>query len=50
MATSIQKCSCNHPDQDKIYGHQIRLHNLSQKNESKCTVCGSLKKTVVEKK
>jgi hypothetical protein len=50
MAVTIQKCSCKHDDQDKIYGNSIRLHNLTQKNESKCTVCGSLKKPVVEKK
>lgn len=50
MSISIQKCSCNHPDQDKIYGPQIRLHNLDQKNNPKCTVCGKTNTPVKEKK
>ena len=50
MSISIQKCSCNHPDQDKIYGNQIRLHNLDQKSNPKCTVCGKVNAQIKEKK
>lgn len=49
MSISIQKCNCSHPQQDKIYGNQIRLHNLDQKNNPKCTVCNKINTPVKDK-
>jgi hypothetical protein len=42
--TKINKCSCSHEEQDKLYGKGLRLMKLTQKgNDSKkvyrCTVC-----------
>lgn len=40
----VKKCNCKHDFQDKEYGQGQRVHNLSQKGESKCTVCGTKSK------
>lgn len=43
----IHKCSCQHEQQDKLYGKGNRVHNeCNPKASSKsirCTVCGSVK-------
>ena len=42
--TKELKCSCEHEQQDKIYGKKIRLHNLNgSKTKAICTVCGNIK-------
>ena len=38
------RCSCQHEQQDKMYGKGVRVHNLSMnKTKAKCTVYGSTK-------
>ena len=38
--TSIQQCTCTHPEQDKLHGNQNRVHNLSPDGKKAyCTVC-----------
>ena len=38
--TTILKCTCNHKDQDKLYGKGKRLHNVSgDGTKAFCTVC-----------
>ena len=44
------KCTCKHEGQDKMYGHQIRLHNPLKKTEKgaqeyRCTVCATVRKS-----
>lgn len=41
MNTTIKKHTCKHEYQDKIYGKQMRLINISGKDrtQGKCTVC-----------
>ncbi len=35
-------CSCKHDEQDRIYGKQRRLANVSENGTTaKCTVCGN---------
>ena len=34
-----KRCSCKHPDKDKKYGKQQRVHNKTTKGY-RCTVCG----------
>jgi hypothetical protein len=42
--TRIMFCGCLHPDQDKIYGKQMRLHNpASHGQRHRCTICGQEK-------
>jgi hypothetical protein len=44
--SSVRKCICTHNFQDDMYGQGMRVHNRSQKKDSKvttCTVCGSQK-------
>lgn len=45
--TTIERCSCSHEYQDKRYGKQMRVHNLSGKKDrfrARCTVCGKEKR------
>lgn len=43
--TRILRCTCKHEDQDKMYGHGMRVHNVCDKKASAnhgkyyCTVC-----------
>ena len=37
--TEIKKCVCDHPYQDKKYGHKKRVANKTT-NSYRCTVCG----------
>lgn len=37
----IKKCNCKHEGQDKIHGQGQRVHNITQKGEQVCTVCGT---------
>ena len=42
----IRQCSCEHPDQDNMYGRGKRVFNLNggkdgKQRKYKCTVCGS---------
>ena len=39
--TEVKKCTCNHEEQDKIYGHGMRLFNKANKG-MRCTVCARL--------
>lgn len=40
--TRIVKCNCTHEFQDKQYGPQQRLANVSESgNTAKCTSCGN---------
>jgi len=44
QGTIVLKCNCDHADQDKIYGNQNRLHNVTLGKSGKdalafCTVC-----------
>jgi len=40
MASIIAPCSCEHEFQDKMYGKNMRVHNVSGNNEKiYCTVC-----------
>jgi len=40
MGSIVKKCECKSEFQDKIYGKDMRLHNLSKNEKScKCTVC-----------
>jgi hypothetical protein len=49
MKTVVKvKCTCNHKQQDEMYGSQVRVANLTQKgsgNETtrvyRCTVCST---------
>ena len=46
--TVVLPCSCKHPQQDKIYGKGMRLHNRCSINKAsmtgaRCTVCTSVK-------
>ena len=46
MSVLIIRCSCEHAYQDKKYGHHMRAHNQTRKNDGqtyRCTVCGELK-------
>lgn len=42
MYTDVRACGCKHETQDKIYGKDKRLHNLTA-NGANCTVCGDKK-------
>lgn len=35
----ILPCTCDHAFQDELYGHGMRVHNVSAKAEAACTVC-----------
>jgi len=37
----IKRCNCKHDFQDKRYGKEMRLHNLTEKQGAawRCTVC-----------
>lgn len=40
----IRSCTCNNPNQDKMYGPGMRMHNVvthSGYSEARCTVCGN---------
>ena len=42
LGTITLPCTCKHDFQDKTYGRQMRLHNISgnkDKPEAFCTVC-----------
>lgn len=43
----IRFCGCAHEYQDAMYGHQQRVHNVTQKDGKvsgyRCTVCGHKK-------
>ena len=44
MSTIIKKCNCNHTYQDKKYGNNKRVYNLSERGDKgTCTVCGNTK-------
>jgi len=45
----IIKCTCNHEQQDEMYGKFSRVHNPIKKSpnqpqEYRCTVCGKVRK------
>ena len=41
----IKLCTCEHEEQDKLYGKGKRLCNpKDKKDEYKCTVCGKVHK------
>lgn len=41
MNTKIKKCTCEHVEQDKLYGSKNRLMNPMEKDgKYRCTVCG----------
>ena len=41
MTTKIKKCTCEHAEQDKLYGVKNRLMNPMEKGgKYRCTVCG----------
>lgn len=41
MGTKVKKCTCQHEEQDKIYGLKNRLMNPMDKDgKYRCTVCG----------
>jgi hypothetical protein len=40
MASKILKCFCESEFQDKEYGHFMRLHTLTNKDNTwRCTIC-----------
>ena len=39
FGTRTLRCDCTHPFQDKAYGAQQRVHNVSG-DKAYCTVCG----------
>lgn len=41
--TEIRQCACKHKFQDRQYGKQMRVHNVSKDNALRCTVCGNRK-------
>ena len=41
MGTKVKKCTCQHEEQDKLYGKGNRLMNESTKG-LRCTVCGKI--------
>jgi len=42
--TSVKKCDCKHKDQDKMYGKDMRLHNVCKDGKAwRCTVCSNVK-------
>ena len=47
--TKLIKCTCEHKDQDKRYGPQMRVHNEGT-GLWRCTVCGNVVKDSGEKK
>jgi hypothetical protein len=45
----VIKCTCNHEQQDEMYGKFSRVHNPIKKSpnqpqEYRCTVCGKVRK------
>ena len=44
--TSILRCTCEHPFQDRVYGTGMRVHNNmgAQGGGARCTVCSDVKK------
>ena len=36
----IKKCTCESQYQDKKYGKDNRVHNITVKDKNRCTVCG----------
>jgi hypothetical protein len=38
--TIIRRCACKHAFQDRHYGLGMRLCNITNKDGSRCTVCG----------
>lgn len=44
MATKIVKCTCQHEQQDNMYGKGNRVANSTSKaNQYRCTVCKTLR-------
>lgn len=49
--TTLKRCNCKHPGQDRLHGKQVRVHNRiaaeprqnSKTNTWRCTVCGTEK-------
>ena len=44
--TKVLKCTCEHADQDKLYGSKMRVHNKMKEaagiaDKGRCTVCGT---------
>lgn len=39
----IKACACESQYQDKMYGKNIRVHNVGKSGTLKCTVCGNKK-------
>lgn len=37
--TEILHCTCQHEDQDKMYGKGMRVHNVNKNGQAACTVC-----------
>lgn len=37
--TDKMQCTCNHPYQDQLYGHKIRMGNEMANGQLRCTVC-----------
>lgn len=45
--TTKVKCTCKHEEQDKMYGPQVRIANLTTKGDQaskdvRCTVCSKI--------
>lgn len=38
MENLIRKCTCDHKDQDEMYGNRMRVHTPTEKGY-RCTVC-----------
>jgi len=38
----LAPCTCKHTDQDKLNGKGIRVHTVSAKEGTRCTVCGPI--------
>ena len=36
---AILKCTCTHPDQDRLHGKGYRVHNRTKEAKYRCTVC-----------
>ncbi len=43
VTTNVRFCTCVHEGQDKMFGKRNRLHNLTKKEDWRCTVCGNIK-------
>lgn len=40
-SSTTMRCTCDHKDQDKMYGKKVRVHNKT-KEGWRCTVCSKV--------